>query len=151
MAEDLNVLTQQIEELRARVRQLRRERMDIENGTGSPVPLRVAIQQANRDRDAVVSPAVQELRARASAVSADLSRDWAAADSVRWIMFRLRESGTFDRLSAHGRRDMELVEVALSREAALRGQIDESLRSAGVLGFSVPSALPVPEISSEGQ
>ncbi|MFX0581065.1 hypothetical protein [Nocardia nepalensis] len=146
----LDELTQQLGALRTQVREIRRKRMDVENTTRSPAPLRAAIQEAHRDRDAVVSPAIEELRGRANALAADLAKTWAHADNIRWIMFRLREAGVFQNLSDSVRRDLALVQDALDQEAVLRVQIGEALNTQDVVAFTVPAPLLAHDPSVEG-
>lgn len=57
--------------LEARVKELVRERLDIEASVGNPDALKVATDRAWRDRDAVTSPALEAARA---AVADDLDR-----------------------------------------------------------------------------
>ncbi|PPJ27836.1 hypothetical protein C5E45_16315 [Nocardia nova] len=139
----LDELTQQLSALRTHLGQIRRKRMDVEKTTPSPAPLVAAAQQAYRDRDAVVSPTLEELRGRADALATELAKSWASADNIRWILFRLRETGVAQTLSAAVRSNLALVQEELDREAALRAEISEDLSRRDVVGFTVPAPLHV--------
>lgn len=146
----LDELTRRLEARRDQIRQLRRERLDIENATPNAVYLRDAIRRAQRDRDAVVSPEIEGLRARAADLIQELDKAWSSADFLRWSIYRVRETGVTATLSRYGREQLALLSEDLLEEAELRDRIRAELDRQGVFEFPVPEPLVVPALSAGG-
>lgn len=149
-AGSLDDLNKVLADRRLTVSRLRRERMGIANSTPSPEPLREAIFQARRDRDAVVSPEVEALRGRAAELTRALDRAWAGADHMRWTIYRMNEGGVTPKLSVHGRRNLAELQTALEAEAELRSQIREAAVEQGIREFPVPAPFMVSGLASGG-
>jgi hypothetical protein len=143
-AATLDEMHQQIADAQDKIRQLRRERMDIENTTPNPDPLRVAIHQAHRDRDAVVSPKVADLRTQTSELTAAIDEVWARCDHIRWSLYRLDRNGTLSKMSSYGKDTLNSLQQFLDEEAATRTKTLESLETQGVSEFPVPEPFAIP-------
>lgn len=146
----LDELARRLAAHKERVRHLRRGRMGIENTTPNPEPLREAIRQAHRDRDAVVSPEVEELRVRANELAAALDKAWSNADHYRWTLYRLQQAGTLERLSEYGQEHCAALKGLLVEEADLRSRIRDALAAQGVSEFPVPDPFTVPDTTDWG-
>ncbi|WP_238840793.1 hypothetical protein [Prescottella equi] len=146
----LDELARRLAAHKERLRHLRRERMDIENTTPNPEPLREAIRQAHRDRDAVVSPEVEELRGQANELAAALEKAWSNADHYRWTLYRLRQAGTLERLSEYGQQQSAALKDLLVEEADLRSRFRDALDAEGVFDFPVPDPFSVPVTTDWG-
>jgi hypothetical protein len=104
----------QLDALKAELLELNKQIEIAERAPIDPAVLTAAIEQAERDRDAVTSPAVEDLRETVEKLADDIETDWIGNVHVLWNVEKLSRSNLRDKLAVpiHLRATLtELVDV----------------------------------------
>jgi hypothetical protein len=118
----------ELAQLQEQVRTTVRERQDLERQLANPNALRSATARAERDRDAVTSPLLEEARGKIAADIADFLKEWRHVDKVGRTAERL--APVIETAPDGVREHHAAIGAELPAVRRRRAQIAEKVRSA---------------------
>lgn len=124
----------EIAALERELKAVRDERRVAQKRVAESEGLDQVIARVRRDRSALTSPVVEQVREQVQRLHDQLDESWDSVDNARHMAARLARKGPH-------LADRAALQAALDAEAAVRREITEHLRGAGV-NVRVPGADP---------
>jgi hypothetical protein len=140
-------LSAAIAQLEAELRETRKNRTLNERAAASLRTTRLAVETADRDRDALTSPELENLRDRADSMVTRLRDTWSSIDRIRLNALTVVNSGV-DLSSDPGIAGGTVLMAVLQTEAERRERATEQLIEVGLDSVRVPKPAQV-EVPNE--